>query len=325
MGMARQWKNVLGASAVALAASGCSLIVEADEVQCSVNSDCAARGFDNGMCVDDVCVAQSGSSSSTGPSGSSSGASSDASSTGDATTEASSSGGIGDGPWDCLGHIVWPEEQEDTPASVGLHFTNAQFEPYEGATLQACRPLDLECDEPYSVAMSDANGDVFGEVYYGFDGYFRSPPPADEPDLYPFIIYALPPPFSVETEVRHGDVLLINEPTVQALAGLSGVEIVPDTGFIFFTALDCNEERASDIVVSISPVSAETVVAYLDGGFPNPDLTSTVDVGQGAVLNVPPGLVEVTGTSLEHGKIFETTVLVEANTVTGLPIVPMPM
>ncbi|MBV1861256.1 MAG: hypothetical protein KUG77_22755 [Nannocystaceae bacterium] len=100
---------------------------------------------------------------------------------------------------------------------------------------------------------------------------------------------------------------------------------VPDTGLIFFSVFDCNEELAADVTVSVSPVGTDTVVAYLDGAFPSADLTATVDVGQGAVLNVPPGLIEVTGTSLERGRFFQSTVLVEANTVTGLAVVPMPL
>lgn len=306
-------------------ASACSLLVEADGQQCKTDEDCVARGFEGAVCSSDVCVMQDPGSTGVEPTGSSSGGSTSDASTTEASDESSTSAGIGDGPWDCVGHVQWPEEQEDVPARVGLHFTNASFEPYEGATLNACRPLDLECTEPYSTTVSGPNGDAFADVFFGFDGYFRSPPPEADPDLMPFIIYALPPPFEVETEVRTGDVLRIDPTTIGGLAALSGVDIVPDTGFIFFTALDCNLERASDVTVSISPVTSDTVVAYLDGGFPNPDLMATVEVGQGAVLNVQPGLIEVTGTSLERGRFFQTTVLVEANTVTGIPVVPMPL
>lgn len=246
------------------------------------------------------------------------------SSTGEDASSSSGSG-IGDGPWDCIGRVEWDEEDEDVPATLGLHFTNAQFQDFEGAELNACRPLDLECDEPLSTAISGPDGVAFSEVYYGFDGYFRAPPPASVPEAYPLIIFANPPPFSVETESRGGDILFIEPATVAALAAVSGEEIVPDTGFIFFSVFDCNNELASDVTLSVSPVGKSTLVTYLDGGFPNPELTETTETGQGAVINVPPGLVEVTGTSLDGGKFFEGSVLVEANTITGLAVVPAPM
>lgn len=299
--------------------SGCGLLLDADNVQCNEDSDCTDRGFVDAACVENVCVA------------STPGSDEDPTSTGSADPStgedawSSSGSGIGDGPWDCIGRVDWDEEDENEPATLGLHFTNAQFQDFEGAELKACRPLDLECDEPLSTAVSGPDGVAFAEVYYGFDGYFRAPPPASVPEAYPQIIFPNPPPFSVETESRGGDILFIEPATVAALAAVSGAEIVPDTGFIFFSVFDCNNELASDVTLSVSPVGESTLVTYLDGGFPSPELTETTETGQGAVINVPPGLVEVTGTSLEGGKFFELSVLVEANTITGLAVVPAPM
>ncbi|MCR9161576.1 MAG: hypothetical protein ACE37F_30385 [Nannocystaceae bacterium] len=308
--------------------SGCGLLLEADDVQCNEDSDCTERGFAGAACEQNVCVTATPDSetepTSTGSTGPTTG---EASTTSSAGEDSSSSSGpvVGDGPWDCIGHVEWDEEDENVPAALGLHFTNGQFQDFEGAELNACRPLDLECDEPLSTAVSGPDGVAFAEVYYGFDGYFRAPPPESIPDAYPLIIFANPPPFSVETESRGGDILFIEPTTVAALAAVSGEEIVPDTGFIFFSAFDCNNELAADVTLSVSPVGESTVVTYLDGGFPNPELTETAESGQGAVINVPPGLVEVTATSLDGGKFFEGSVLVEANTITGLAVVPAPM
>ncbi|MGH1342860.1 MAG: hypothetical protein ACRBN8_14960 [Nannocystales bacterium] len=311
--------------------SGCGLLLSADDEQCNSDADCAARGFDGAVCESQVCVAgsQENPTGSTSALTSSSGSTADPSATsstgGEGTAGTSSTGTVDDGPWGCVGNVVWDEEDEAVPARLGLHFTDSQFQDFEGASLNACRPLDLDCEEPLSTAVSGADGVAFIDVYYGFDGYFRAPPPAETPDVFPFILYSSPPPFSLEEESRGGDVLFIDPATIGALAALSGVELVPDSGLIFFTAFDCDDELAADVTVSVSPVGTDTVVAYLDGAFPNADLTATVDVGQGAVLNVPPGLVEVTGTSLERGRFFQSTVLVEANSVTGLAIVPMPL
>ena len=326
--MMRPLIEVGGALALVLA-TGCSLLLDADDQQCSSAADCEKRGFSNATCEDNVCVMNAASSETQGSSSgtaTSTGAGAETSSSGtDETAGSSTTTGIGDGPWDCVGNVVWDEEDEGIPARVGLHFTDSQFADLEGATLNACRPLDLECTEPYSTTMSDENGVAFADVYYGFDGYFRAPPPDDIPDAYPFIVYAYPPPFSEETESRGGDILFINPATLGALAGVTGVDVVPDTGFVFFTVFDCNDQLAADVTVSVSPVGSETVVAYLDGAFPNPDLGETTEVGQGAVLNVPPGLVEVTATSLERGRFFQASVLVEPNTVTGVALVPSPM
>jgi len=321
------WGTMLVGWLALSVAPGCGLLLGADDEQCSIDADCVARGFAGAICESRVCIEASDESptTSTGSQTTSSTGAVTGSTSAETSAEASSSGVIDDGPWGCVGHVAWDEEDESVPARVGLHFTDASFQDLEGATLNACRPLDLECDEPLASAVSGPDGVAFVDVYYGFDGYFRAPSPAEVPDAIPFILYSSPPPFTVETESRGGDVLFIDPPTLAGLSALSGVEIVPDSGLIFFTAFDCNDELAADVTVSISPVGTDTVVAYLDGAFPNADLTATVDVGQGAVINVPPGLVEVTGTSLERGRFFQSTVLVEANTVTGMAIVPMPM
>lgn len=317
------WGTVLAVWLTLAGVPGCGLLLTVEEDQCRSDADCAARGFGSAVCESRVCVAGSEESppGSTGAQPSST----TSSTSGGASAGTSSSGAIDDGPWGCVGNIVWDEEDESIPARVGLHFTDSQFQDFEGATLKACRPLDLECDVPLSTAVSGPDGFAFVDVYYGFDGYFRAPPPEAVPDAFPFIIHTSPPPFTVETEARGGDVLFIEPETFAGLASLSGIEILPDLGQIFFTAFDCNGEVAAGVTVSISPVGTETVVAYLDGAFPSADLAATVEAGQGAVVNVPPGLVEVTGTSLERGRFFLGSTLVEANTVTGMAIGPVPL
>lgn len=327
MNNASCWGSMLVGWLALSAVPGCGLLLGAEDEQCNSDAECEARGFAGAVCESRVCVAGSDENptASTGSQTSSSTDPVTSSSSGDASAGTSSSGAVDDGPWGCVGNIMWEEEDESIPARLGLHFTDSSFQDFEGAILNACRPLDLDCDKPLASAVSGADGVAFVDVYFGFDGYFRAPSPEATPDAFPFILYSSPPPFTVETESRGGDVLFIDPPTIAALSALSGVEIVPDSGLIFFTAFDCNDELAADVTVSISPVGTDTVVAYLDGAFPNADLTATVDEGQGAVINVPPGLVEVTGTSLERGRFFQSTVLVEANTVTGMAVVPMPI
>lgn len=314
-------------AAVGLATS-CSAIVGSQDSQCSSDEDCDARGFDGAVCRDAFCVVQTAEDSGESDAGDTAGTVS-ATSLGD-TVGTDDADGSSDGidpndPWSCVGNVVWDEEQERVTARAGLHFTNSVFQPYVGATLQACSPLDLACAPPLSMGTSDRNGDAFVDVFYGFDGYFRSPPPERDPDILPFILYIYPPPFEVETQTRDGDVLLIDQATIDLLASLSNVETEPDMGYIFFTANDCNVQRTPGVTVSISPVGTNTRVAYLEGSFPNAELTETDDSGQGAIINVPPGLVEVTGVSLEAGKFFERSILVEPNRVTGIPVVPAPL
>ncbi|MBV1860239.1 MAG: hypothetical protein KUG77_17630, partial [Nannocystaceae bacterium] len=192
------WGTMLVSWLALTGVPGCALLLGADDEQCNTDADCVARGFAEAACESRVCVAAVGESptSSTGsPSTSSTG--SPTSSTGGASSAGmSSSGVIDDGPWGCVGSVVWDEEDEATAARLGLHFTDSQFQSLEGAVLNACRPLDLECDEPLASASSGPDGVAFIDVYYGFDGYFRAPPPAETPDAFPFILYSSPRPFT---------------------------------------------------------------------------------------------------------------------------------
>lgn len=312
---------MLATAAVLGSAGSCSTIVGSKSSQCSTDADCDALGFGGAVCLDEFCVAEAADDS-----GASDTAATSTTDTGsDDEARRSSDGMEPAGAWDCVGNVVWEDPQERTPARVGVHFTDSVFKPYAGATLIACNPLDLACTPPISMGTSDRSGDAFVDVFFGFNGYLRSPAPKSDPDLLPFILYVFPPPFEIETETRAGDILRIDQPTIDLLASLSNVEIEPDAGYIFFTASNCNEQRSASVTVSVSPVGANTRVAYLEGSFPNAELTETDDSGQGAVLNVPPGLVEVTAVSLDAGKIFERSVLVEANRITGVPIAPAPL
>ena len=47
--------------------------------------------------------------------------------------------------------------------------------------------------------------------------------------------------------------------------------------------------------------------------------------GEGAVVNVPPGFITVTGTHDDYGDVFQSTIQIQADSVTGVPIVASPL
>jgi hypothetical protein len=76
---------------------------------------------------------------------------------------------------------------------------------------------------------------------------------------------------------------------------------------------DCLASYAPDVTFTISPNDPETQLFYARGGIPSVSATHTDDWGLGAFVNVPPGTVEVTATSLALGKVVShATVRVEA-------------
>lgn len=293
--------SLLGASTLA----SCTLLFEANEVQCEVAADCVELGFANATCTQGLCLsaAQGGGGGGGGGVGGSGGAD----------------------PFGCVGNVHWVAEDQNQATTVTFRILRTIGQsPVEGLTMEVCAPFDPACSPPLGSATTDANGVVAAPVNVGFRGHFTIKPPPTIPDLVPFIGYIFPPP-SAEGVTAQGNINVGTFSDYDSIVGIVQKERVAGQGFIFITAVDCNNTPVSGVTVSSDVIGPDTFTLYVsDGGVPSTTLGQTSSRGEAAILNVPPGSVTVRGVSEAVGLYSESVVLVEADTITGIPVVPTP-
>jgi hypothetical protein len=151
-------------------------------------------------------------------------------------------------------------------------------------------------------------------------------PPASFPEMVPLVLYLLPPPEEEEVEPRNGTINVTSNAEMTTITSVAGKTIEPGTGHLFVTANDCLGQRAAGVSFKTDIVSPTTGTFYVgDNGLPSQTLASTANRGEGAIINVPTGFVTLTAVSEEAGKIAQFTVVVVADHIIGVPVVPSPL
>lgn len=132
--------------------SACSLVVDANRTQCSVDADCAA--FGNSICVQSLCEPKP----------------------------------IPPDPkWGCLGMPVQPSTATGKFKVDFLVRHLITQQPLPGVTARACRKLDVECtDKVGEQVVTDDEGKVTLTVDANFEGYVRFEGSSIAPGLYFF-------------------------------------------------------------------------------------------------------------------------------------------
>lgn len=284
-----RWFARAATTSATVAVAGCSLIVDPTDEQCSTDDDCASLSAAGASCVEGMCRLGTG---------------------------------VPAGPWGCLGHISWPGADPNVPIQSAYNFQKLTGRvPIEGLQVLVCRPFDLTCAEPFSTAITDANGFTILNMYKGFNGHVFVPVQEIYPGMMPVLVFAAPPAKS--TTEAPGDVVIAQSNELNLIAGLAGSTAVPGYGHVTFTTLDCEGTRAANVVVELEPKSAESTTFYVaDNGLPTDALDATSSEAEGGILNVPPGTVNLTATSKDHGVILRTAILVVADAITGVGIAP---
>lgn len=281
--------RITGTFVVALLAtsSACTFIVDTDNVQCNEPADCVALGYENSDCVDKLCVA--------------------------------------DTTFICQDvPFTAPSATETVPFSLSV-FNLIGFTPYPDLTVQSCPSLDTDCDTPIETVVTGEMGQFSLELQEGFQGHIFVPPGQGNPEVVPLRAHIFPPPSNDLAVPRRGALVVATMLVLENLADTAKVALQPTSGHVFFTAIDCQGRPLEGVTVTPSVQTPETLVAYLgDSGQPDLSLIGTGTTGQGAMINIPPGFVTITGLHESQGVIFEQSVLVAAETITSVPVVPTP-
>jgi hypothetical protein len=135
---------------VVSAATACSVLVDADRVQCRSDTDCTSRGgaFSDSMCVQSLCQP--------------------------------------DSRWSCLGGTPTPSTAPG-PFAVTMHTSDLLTQqPRANVQADLCNKVDVECSTPLYTATSDATGLVTMQVPGAFSGYVLLQAPDVLPGLYFF-------------------------------------------------------------------------------------------------------------------------------------------
>jgi len=296
--MRRPIVAALGLAAFGVAAVACSLLVPLNDVQCSTDGDCAARGagFAGAVCVSNVCVRSS-----------------------EAAVDAPSEAATVDagGPWGCLQLAPDPSGTGTTDVQIlvfdafqtytlggsidggtDLQFVEGTVVP--GVSVQVCQPLDPKCAGTTPAVTNDAGLVDFPSVNGAFEGYY----------LLQQVGVAFP-------ELFYTGRLLASEPTTffptsllpynlaAALGGTIGVDVNTDQdggpGHIFMQAFDCTDHHTAGVSYTLN-VEAGTQF-YQQGGLPTTTATQTDPAGVGGFLNVPAGIVKVTATVVTENNL----------------------
>jgi hypothetical protein len=160
----------------ALSTSACSLTIDADRVQCSVDADCAARGsaFAGAMCLDQVCQPNA--------------------------------------QWACLSRTPTPSTTKGPFKVDVLAITDAvSQQKIAGATLKLCRKIDVGCQSPVLSTTTDASGAASFSIDATLTGYVEVSAAGFLPTLYffnpPIDGNRTVPTIPISTELAHSAVL----------------------------------------------------------------------------------------------------------------------
>jgi hypothetical protein len=121
---------------VVLLSGSCSLLVDADRQQCTMDLECQTDPANAGaVCAEGVCQP--------------------------------------DPTWACLSTGVTLPPFDPKPARIVMQLRDLITEqPMVGATARVCRKLDIDCANPLSTGLvGDNNGDLTVDTMVGFDGY----------------------------------------------------------------------------------------------------------------------------------------------------------
>lgn len=198
--------------------------------------------------------------------------------------------------------------------------------PYPNLTVKVCPSFDTKCEKPLSESTSNQEGKLTLNLPVGFHGHLFSRAPAEDPTLVPVEAYIFPPPSRDASVPKRPGLIVTNMAVIQGLASLDNVNVVPGTGHVIFTVSGCDGKPLDGIKIRTSITREDTWKVYVgNGGRPDPKLKATGPTGRGAILNLPPGYVTVIGEHPTLGKIFEQSVVVTANHLSSVPVIPSPV
>ena len=206
--------------------------------------------------------------------------------------------------------------------------------PIQGLRADLCEKLDVACSRPVLRGMTAIEGMFEIEVPLddqGFDGYLKVTSPTETcsadatelgvtpcslapecdpaaPDercqlpLYAPALFFFAP--SIRSEPTEPFVLsLIRLAAVPVLAQAAGAPFDSELGNLLVTGVDCSGARAAGVSYALRQHAEEVTPLYMTNGILSSSLAETDATGVGAFVGVPPGFVDVLGSTGDSGTV----------------------
>jgi hypothetical protein len=265
------------------------------------------------------------------------------------------------GPWRCIEQPAPPPVPIVETATVRFQacdFISNCTLPVTGLRARVCDKLDVGCNNPRSADIVDTEGLLELQVpmgQFGFDGYVEvsttlgrcydtavfgaaaegllcqlapscdlsAPGPECDVPTYSPVMWFFNPPVVADIE-QPISLQLYPSASLPLVVDAAGGSLVPGTGAVFMTAIDCDGRPAPGISLEIAEYEDEATALYFDSGVISNTVTETDASGVGGFIRIPPGFVEITGLNRTAMAIGEVGVQASANFATYTVLVPTP-
>ncbi len=326
------------AIAIALAAVGsgaCSLIFGTDQVQCSTDADCAARGaeFAELRCsADSVCVTAAG--------GTDGGVDSTPQDAAPDVSDAAPDTLVD--PFSC-GMLPAPNPDFTKQLDISMRYTDfSTGKPPLNTVARLCAATDPTCQNPRNTLVGAGPGDagspeagagwvtvtdggmVTAKVELGFEGFLEA-----HDSQYPQTIRSISP--ALRNPTNEFDQFLLRASEIKILADeLTGK---PDSyddvghGMVFVFARECNNLPIEGASFTTDATDPRLLLFYIINSSPSIVNTKTDSLGRAGYLNAPPGIFTFNGFVGEGAnkrRYGSGRVLVRAGANTSVVVMPSP-
>lgn len=167
------------------------------------------------------------------------------------------------------------------------HFVTGQ--PLDGAVIRACFRPDVSCEAPLSETVLDGETGR-GEVtaFEGFNGYLE----ITAAGMLPYLVFLGPWSRELLAALEPVPLRMLPEAALLALGSTANVPLDQDAGVVAVATLDCAGAMAGGVRLELD--RGAIPYAFVDD-LPVINRDSTSAQGLAGFVNVPPGIVVVTG------------------------------
>jgi hypothetical protein len=268
--------------------TGCSVVIDVDNKQCTTNQDCEALGpaFSGATCEANVCVG---------------------------------------GPWSGEGgapgmndeELVCEKPEPSSEATVKYSFAPIYLpgsEPDDPTfSIKACNPADLECAKPvYGPIEVNAGKPEDFLVPPGFQGYFE----VKNADMLDALVFMGRP---IQQDTVGWNITMPTRTLVTQLSVATGESVDPELGIIISVARDCEALPLQGVKFSNSK---EGLQYYFVNNFPDTSLKETAAQGAVGFANVPISTTTLTATMSTGQELTSANIRVKPRTVSLVELFP---
>lgn len=194
--------------------------------------------------------------------------------------------------WSCALAGAVPIEVDGSQAPLSYVFDLEHFvtgQPIDGARVRTCFRADVGCESPLSeTVVNGSTSRAQVTAYEGFNGYLE----ITAAGMLPYLVFLGPWSPALLAELESVALRVLPEAALQALGTTANVPLDPGAGVVAIAALDCAGASAGGVRLELDR-SAIPYAFVNDLPVINRDSTSAQ--GLAGFVNVPPGIVVVTG------------------------------